>query len=262
MTNKKIVLIIAILFLLTLCFICSLSGIGFYIISREARVHSVSNFGECEAFGYPVAESYPRQCRTPDGRVFYEEYSSDPGDPLVSPQPSSEKIILYTPGEEDTITSPLVIKGEALGSWFWEGTFRIELQNRVGTVLASTFASAEEPWMQDDYVSFSAKLDFDPTLGTSGFLVFIKENPSGLPENDDSYSIPISISAGVGTGCFITGCSNHICSDQEESTTCEFLDHYACYGDAVCERQSDGRCGWTQTPELLSCIEENSLTAY
>lgn len=33
----------------------------------------VENFDECVAMGYPVMESYPRQCSTPDGRIFTEE---------------------------------------------------------------------------------------------------------------------------------------------------------------------------------------------
>ena len=33
----------------------------------------ISNFEECAAAGYPVMESYPRQCRTIDGRTFVEE---------------------------------------------------------------------------------------------------------------------------------------------------------------------------------------------
>jgi len=33
----------------------------------------VTNFEECAALGYPVMESYPRQCRTPEGDMFVEE---------------------------------------------------------------------------------------------------------------------------------------------------------------------------------------------
>ncbi len=33
----------------------------------------VSSFAECEALGYPVMESYPRQCRTPEGETFTED---------------------------------------------------------------------------------------------------------------------------------------------------------------------------------------------
>ncbi|HWO07798.1 MAG TPA: hypothetical protein VNM40_04455 [Candidatus Paceibacterota bacterium] len=38
----------------------------------------VTNFEECAAAGNPVMESYPRQCRTADGRLFVEEISDFP----------------------------------------------------------------------------------------------------------------------------------------------------------------------------------------
>jgi len=40
--------------------------------STENKVLSVNSFEDCVAAGYPVAESYPEQCRTPDGRVFVQ----------------------------------------------------------------------------------------------------------------------------------------------------------------------------------------------
>ncbi len=33
----------------------------------------VTNFKECAALGYPLMESYPRQCRTPEGETFTED---------------------------------------------------------------------------------------------------------------------------------------------------------------------------------------------
>ncbi|MBD3304301.1 DUF333 domain-containing protein [Candidatus Woesearchaeota archaeon] len=32
----------------------------------------ITNFAQCVDAGYPVMESHPRQCRTPDGRIFKE----------------------------------------------------------------------------------------------------------------------------------------------------------------------------------------------
>lgn len=59
-------------------------------------------------------------------------------------------------------------------------------------------------------------------------------------------------------GCFVGGCSSQICSDQEGViSTCEFRPEYACYQQASCERQTDGACGWTQTPELTTCLANN-----
>ena len=55
--------------------------------------------------------------------------------------------------------------------------------------------------------------------------------------------------------CFKTGCSSHVCSDEDVITTCEYRDEYACYQKAICERQKSGECGFTMTPELRSCLE-------
>lgn len=57
-------------------------------------------------------------------------------------------------------------------------------------------------------------------------------------------------------GCTKTGCSGTVCAEtgSDIMTTCQFKPEYACYGDATCERQADGECGWTQTPELTACI--------
>ncbi len=57
--------------------------------------------------------------------------------------------------------------------------------------------------------------------------------------------------------CFVGGCSSQYCSDQEGLiSTCEWRDEYACYQTATCERQPDGQCGWTPTPELNACLAD------
>lgn len=47
--------------------------VGIRIAIRKQSPPEVRNFSECAAAGYPIAESYPEQCRTPDGRVFFRE---------------------------------------------------------------------------------------------------------------------------------------------------------------------------------------------
>lgn len=55
--------------------------------------------------------------------------------------------------------------------------------------------------------------------------------------------------------CFAGGCSGQICSDDPNAiSTCEYKAAYACYRSAKCERQQNGQCGWTDTPELRSCL--------
>jgi hypothetical protein len=54
--------------------------------------------------------------------------------------------------------------------------------------------------------------------------------------------------------CIKTGCSSQVCSDHNVITTCEFRPEYACYQKAACQRQKDGNCGFTKTPELTACL--------
>ena len=57
-----------------------------------------------------------------------------------------------------------------------------------------------------------------------------------------------------GSACIKTGCSGTVCAEQDVITTCEYKPEYACYKTATCERQADGKCGWTQTAELTACL--------
>ncbi len=56
--------------------------------------------------------------------------------------------------------------------------------------------------------------------------------------------------------CFKSGCSNHVCTDENVITTCEWRPEYACYQKAKCERQANGKCGFTRTPELIECLKK------
>lgn len=118
--------------------------------AKQQRILSIASFEECRAAGYPIMESYPEQCRTPDGRLFVKEAQT----PIENP---------------------------AAG-----GTF-----------------------------------------------------PAGE--------------------CVRAGCSQTICAEAGEAsdiiTTCEYRAEYACYNTARCERQADGKCGWTESPELRSCLQ-------
>jgi eight-cysteine-cluster-containing protein len=57
--------------------------------------------------------------------------------------------------------------------------------------------------------------------------------------------------------CFKTGCSGQVCADEEVITTCEYRPEYDCYKRAKCERQANGQCGFTDTPELRRCLRRN-----
>jgi hypothetical protein len=51
------------------------AGLYFVLIKQngDPDTSTVRSFEECVAAGYPVMESYPRQCRNADGTLFVEE---------------------------------------------------------------------------------------------------------------------------------------------------------------------------------------------
>lgn len=113
-------------------------------------------------------------------------------DYFVTEKGNTDIIKIFTPKKNQKISSPLVIEGEARGMWFFEASFPFVLTDWDGKIIAQHFAQAQGEWMTEDFVSFSAKLEFEkPAYGERGFLILKKDNPSGLQEHDDSIEIPV-----------------------------------------------------------------------
>ena len=228
----------------------------------------VNSFSECVEAGNPVAESYPRQCRTTDGRSFTEEIKNISDD-------KSNLIRVSSPQQNEVITSPLTITGEARGTWYFEASFPVVLVDWDGLIIAEGHAEAQSDWMTEEFVPFRAELTFKaPIYKNYGTLILRKDNPSGLPEHDNALEVPVLfrdtpkepteeiIETGRERGgCMITGCSGQVCGENDVITTCEYRPEYACYEQAVCERQAGGQCGWTLTAAMGRCLQELSPKA-
>jgi len=105
--------------------------------------------------------------------------------------PKEDLIQVESPQVNDTITSPLVIKGKARGYWFFEASFPIRLYDDNGELLATAIAQAQDDWMTEEFVPFAAELKFENPKTEKGTLVLEKDNPSGLQENADELKMPI-----------------------------------------------------------------------
>jgi hypothetical protein len=151
---------------------------------EELVVRDIVSFDECVEAGYPVMESYPRQCRVSGGETFTEDIGNE--------IEKSDLIRINTPRPNYSIASPLLIEGEARGYWFFEATFPIKLLDGDGNVIAQHYAQAQDEWMTEDFVPFTAELNFISPDTKKGTLVLEKDNPSGLPEHADELRIPVS----------------------------------------------------------------------
>ncbi|MDP2691576.1 MAG: Gmad2 immunoglobulin-like domain-containing protein [bacterium] len=167
--------------------------LAFVFVSQKAEIppeniteSEISNFEECIAAGNPVMESYPRQCRDGD-RTFVEKIGNELS--------KVELIRIDYPRPNQTINSPFTVKGEARGTWFFEASFPVELINRDGHIIAQGIATAQGEWMTEEFVPFETVLEFDmqEAHNSKGTLILKKDNPSGLPENDDSLKVPVII---------------------------------------------------------------------
>lgn len=100
-------------------------------------------------------------------------------------------VIVSSPQPNELIKSPYKISGQARGTWFFEASFPIILVNEKGEELGRIPAQATSDWMTTDFVPFEAEMVFDPKNATTGEIIFKKDNPSGLPENDAEVRFPV-----------------------------------------------------------------------
>jgi len=109
----------------------------------------------------------------------------------TSKESAADQIKVSKPQPNQMVESPLIIEGEARGTWFFEATFPVKLLDANGDVIATHFAQAQGEWMTEDFVLFKAELIFEKPATDIGVLILEKDNPSGLPENDASIEIPV-----------------------------------------------------------------------
>lgn len=161
----------------------------YFAFHKTAVAPAITSFETCATAGYPIMESYPRQCRTPDGRTYAEEISQKP----TYANATDKMIKVETPYPGAVTGKTFSVIGEARGTWYFEASFPVELLDSAGQPLATAVAQAQGEWMTEDFVRFKADLTVPESYIGPATLILKKDNPSGLPQNDASVSFPITI---------------------------------------------------------------------
>jgi hypothetical protein len=102
----------------------------------------------------------------------------------------TDEILVLSPKQNELITSPLKISGQARGNWFFEASMPVKLFSDDNQLIVASSTQALDDWMTVKPVRFSSSLVFS-TNATSGYLIIAKDNPSGLPQNDNSIKVPV-----------------------------------------------------------------------
>ena len=89
------------------------------------------------------------------------------------------------------VTSPLIVRGKARGTWYFEASFPVRLLDANGVELAVVPAQAQGDWMTTEFVPFVVTLTFAPPATKTGTLILQNDNPSGLPENAKEIRIKV-----------------------------------------------------------------------
>jgi hypothetical protein len=106
-------------------------------------------------------------------------------------QQLSDLIKVDNPLPNQKINSPVKIKGKARGIWYFEGDFPIAIVDNEGNIIVESYATAKDEWMTEDFVPFEATITYDQPSVENGYMVFQRDNPSGLPENEMELRVPI-----------------------------------------------------------------------
>lgn len=108
-------------------------------------------------------------------------------------------IDVFMPKLNSEISSPLEVLGTVNGNgWIgFEGQVgTIKLIDNEGKELAFGILQATGDWMKSS-INFKATLEFISLYEGEGKLIFINENPSGLPENNREFILPVKIAKTV-----------------------------------------------------------------
>lgn len=182
--NKTSIITGAVLLILIAWF-----GFSYYRSRNVMPVVAITSFTECEKAGYPIMESYPRQCKTTDGKTYIEQIAIK----ATYSNATKDLIVVDSPLPGQSVTKTFSVTGKARGTWYFEASFPIKVVDRDGTILFSAPAQAQGDWMTEDFAPFKVDITLKSTYTGEATLILNKDNPSGLSEKEASVSIPIKI---------------------------------------------------------------------
>jgi len=103
----------------------------------------------------------------------------------------TDRIRVSSPRPNASVRSPLLIEGEAVGSWYFEASFPARVVDGNGFILGLVPVEAQGDWMTESFVPFRAEMPFARPSSATGHIELHRDNPSGLSEHDAVLSMPV-----------------------------------------------------------------------
>ncbi len=182
-------LVVVIMFVYLLAANLNISWKGINPNPEPQPMVTVLSFADCAKAGYPVMESYPRQCKTLDGRTFAEEIAEK----FTYNNASADLIVVDLPFPGAVVGKDFTVTGKARGGWFFEANAGLEVLDKNGKSLVRGNVQAQGEWMTQDPVPFRGEVKISQSYIGPATLILRNDNPSDLPQNEKSVSFPITI---------------------------------------------------------------------
>lgn len=139
---------------------------------EQSRAEQVNNFKECFEAGYPIMESYPRQCSTPDGHTYTEELLDENFDDSILGEDADEHGCIGSAGY-----SWCEPKNKCLR--IWEEACYVSIDQEIQYILAKKYSQPVEEVKiiiskQDENFASGSVLFDQGGLGEGGMFLVAK----------------------------------------------------------------------------------------
>ncbi|HUO56180.1 MAG TPA: Gmad2 immunoglobulin-like domain-containing protein [Candidatus Paceibacterota bacterium] len=104
-----------------------------------------------------------------------------------------EGVIVMQPQENAIVGETFDVSGKAPNTWYYEAVFPIQVRDSDDNLIGSGQAQAQSDWTVASLVPFRATITIQDNYSGSATLILLKDNPSGLPQNEDELTEPITI---------------------------------------------------------------------
>ena len=112
---------------------------------------------------------------------------------LIWHHANSNDILVSQPTPGSTVPHSFAVSGSARGGWYFEASFPIQILDKDGNELFQAPVQAQGDWMTADFVPFGVSVSIPNEYSGRATIILKNDNPSGLPENERSVSIPVVI---------------------------------------------------------------------
>ena len=104
-----------------------------------------------------------------------------------------ERVVVTSPKANAIVGKTVIVSGSAPGTWYFEASFPIQIRDKDNNKIGQGIAQAQGDWMTTEQVTFTSTVSLSGNYTGLATVVLLRDNPSGLPENEDSLEIPIVI---------------------------------------------------------------------